>query len=317
MRRRITELQLGNALGRLPLTVPFSSRRGGMEESVTTNGDQASVGIRGPSCVSQLTKRIGGFRLWALALLCVTILTLISSPVGSSRNLATTCVGDNQKLSVARGTTLSTYGIKADLEYQTTMTLCTGQANETSSTAWVMIAGGQPATDGWAQIGYGNFRYYTPDYVLGYHIFCQWTPHSNPVTLTTKYYPPNPTTTNFRVFFNSYHNFLAMQVNGSPTYTNSECHTDFDPFSLWTTPFWNQAGGEAAEPATDMVGRVSDAEQFANVQMLNAPYPNGTWGSISDLTLLCSSSLKFNNKWGQRPTLFYVWTGDGVTQTCG
>ena len=156
---------------------------------------------------------------------------------------------------------------------------------------------GASGSDGWAQIGYGNWS--GVDGQNGMHTFTQYTQCAT-CSPSTGYYAAPDTGYYYKVSYNFTNHDLSL-IRGSTSYAI----TPWDPFSYWSTPFRDQYQAETYHTQTDTIGTQSNAASFNGIQKRLA---DGSWASDSNLALGTPSASRYYNEWGSQPSLFYVWT---------
>jgi hypothetical protein len=189
-----------------------------------------------------------------------------------------------------------TYGPDASIERRVPQ-LCSGR--QTFSAAWSLLAGPRQE-DGYAQIG----QYHSNGFsgVSGYYTFTEWVRCSVGCFVHFNVAPGPTTAYRYKVLY-SFANTRLSMIRGSTSFAV----TDFDPFVFWGTPFENQFFAETNNAQTDIIGTLDDAAEFNGIQKKNS---DGTFSQINSLGLARSagSPSRYDEKWGNQPRLFYVWT---------
>lgn len=240
---------------------------------------------------SNILGRRGTRSISTVAFLVAMVVAAISFP--SSSLAAGTCGTAGNYFDNALSSGTATYGDSANIELQTPA-LCSGA--QSFSVAWTMLTGASNS-DGWAQIGYGNWS--GVDGQTGMHTFTQYIQCAT-CTPSTGYYAPPDTGYYYKVSYNFTNQDLSM-IRGSTSYAI----TPWNPFSYWSTPFRDQYAAETHHTESDTIGTQSNAASFGGIQKRLS---DGTWASDSNLTLQTPGASRYYNEWGTKPSLFYVWT---------
>jgi hypothetical protein len=156
---------------------------------------------------------------------------------------------------------------------------------------------GKNSGNRYAQIGYGYFRNY-----FGQTGLFTFTQYRQCLTCdpATRYADPPTTGYFYKVSYNFTEKRLSM-IRGSTSFAV----TPWDPFSFWATPFQSQYMGETNYRESDVIGIQSTAASFGGIEKRNG---DGSWSTDPNLKLVPSTGPRYHSKWGQQPTLFYIWT---------
>jgi hypothetical protein len=169
------------------------------------------------------------------------------------------------------------------------------------TTAWTMLHGAIEGVDGWAQVGFGRFRNF-PGVPDGRQTFSQWT-QCDGCSALTRYSAPPAIGSNYhyQVVYNWATHVLWMLANGQLIDV-----TNFDPYTgAWHSPVNSQLAAETYYCESDIIGTLSSAAAFNNIQGENS---QAVWAPYSDLELVTPNCSRYGQKWGAKPRLFYVWT---------
>jgi hypothetical protein len=218
--------------------------------------------------------------------------------ITSNAEAAGTCAAGSARTSQDYAFTdaVATYGAVGQIERRDPQ-LCTGTSGAFTN-AFTMVAGHNSA-EGYAQVGFAHYRKFNGN--TGFYWFSEWASCDTCIPLQ-KFFPGDTQTYYWKVSYNFTYNRFSM-IRGSSSLDNTG---SFDPFAHWTTPFAIYFAAETTNTQSDVIGTQADAAGFNGLQRRHG---DGTWGSISDLTLPTpQNSGRYHNKWGVKPQLFYVWT---------
>lgn len=249
----------------------------------------------------RLCARRGGVVLTVAALAAVCLALFPTS--GKAAGL---CSGNTYNYFDGAETSGTVYGVQVQIAVKNPQLCSNGgvtSANEFSS-AWAMITGGAINVDGWAQAGYGNFHAVTTDAGTntGFLNFSQWTRCFTCGT-NTKYFNAPASGNQYITVYNTVDH--ALQMEDAPQGDIGD-ETNFDPYAgVWSTPIQAQLMAETSECTNNTIGTQASAAGFSQIQTEPSI---GTWGPPADLSLIKTSCTNYYSKWGQQPSLFYVWT---------
>jgi hypothetical protein len=163
--------------------------------------------------------------------------------------------------------------------------------SSSAGVAWSMESGQSP-TDGWAQVGYGNFG-------GSYEVFTQWTRSYFSVP-NTKYFAAPSGTAQYWVSYNFNQGLLYMNKG-----VTTLAVTNFDPAVYWSGPWIPQFFGETRHCESDVPGVAGNRVAFTSVRKMAR---DGTWSSISSLTLPAADCTRYHRNWSTQPTSFQIYT---------